>query len=118
MSSLVNTVTISQLIAGSHPHVTREVTIATGQNLAAGSVLGILTSGGHYKLSDVGVSDGAQTARAVLLHALDTSGGAASGEVLLHGEVDESLLVFGTGDTIADHRHNLEAVGIFPLLRK
>lgn len=57
------------------PYISRdEVTLAagtSGQILAAGTVLGKITTGGKYTAYDDGLSNGAQTAVAVLLAPTD-----------------------------------------------
>jgi len=57
------------------PYISRdEVTLAagtSGQILAAGTVLGKITTGGKYAAYDDGLSNGAQTAVAVLLNPVD-----------------------------------------------
>lgn len=115
----VTSITLTPLIAGSHPAVTMEVTIATGQNLAVGSVLGVITASGQYVLcAKAGTDDGRRTAKAVLGKAINTTTGAATGLVILHGEVDVDQLVFAADNTIDDHRAALIAAGVFPVDRK
>ena len=78
------------------------VTIASGQNLEAGAVLGKVTASGEYVAVAPGATDGSETAAAVLLYTTDASGGAAKATVLMRlGEVDASLLVWPTGITQA-----------------
>ncbi len=61
------------------------VTILSGQNLKAGAVLGKVTASGKYKQCDntTPASDGSQTAAAVLLEAVDASGGDKKGVALV-----------------------------------
>jgi hypothetical protein len=59
-----------------NPNYTREtVTLLEGTNYPVGAVLGRITASGKYKLATSGGSDGAQTAAAVLLYAVDASAG-------------------------------------------
>lgn len=51
------------------------VTLASGQNLVAGTVVGKITSGGKYAVYDNQASDGTQTAAGILYAAGDASGG-------------------------------------------
>jgi len=54
--------------------ISREVrTIAAGQNLAAGTVLGKITSTGKYAAYNNGASDGTETAVEVLFDNVDAS---------------------------------------------
>mgnify|MGYP000875145602 CR=1 FL=1 len=72
------------------------VTILSGQNLAAGAVLGQITSGGKYILSLSGASDGSQTPDAILAAACDASGGDAQAYVYFAGEFNAAKLTLGT----------------------
>ena len=49
------------------------VTVAAGQNLPLGTVLGIVTSSGKYKQLDPSTDDGSQVAAGVLLQGCDAS---------------------------------------------
>ena len=69
-----------------NPNYTREtVTLLTGMAYPVGSVLGRITASGKYKLATSGGSDGAQTAAAVLLYAVDATLSDAVGIVVVRG---------------------------------
>ena len=69
-----------------NPNYTREViTLLQGQPYPVGSVLGKITASGKYKLATSGGSDGAQTATAVLLYAVDVTLAYAVGIVVARG---------------------------------
>jgi len=69
-----------------NPNYTREVvTLLQGMPYPVGSVLGQITASGKYKLATSGGADGAQTATAVLLHAVDATLADASGIVIARG---------------------------------
>jgi Bacteriophage lambda head decoration protein D len=51
------------------------VTLVSGQNLVAGTVLGKISASGKYAAYDDQASDGTQTAVAILYEASDASGG-------------------------------------------
>ena len=69
-----------------NPNYTREViTLLQGQPYPVGSVLGKITASGKYKLATSGGSDGAQTAGAVLLYAVDATLADAVGIVVARG---------------------------------
>jgi len=118
MSSLVSTTTISPLLAGDHPHVVADVTVLSGQNLAANTVIGQVSASKKFIKCDKDAVDGSQYARGVLLEACNASTGDATGSAVIHGEVDQDLLVFGTGDVLADHLVNLWAAGLYPVDRQ
>ena len=69
-----------------NPNYTREViTLLQGQPYPVGSVLGKITASGKYKLATHGGTDGAQTATAVLLYAVDATLADAVGIVVVRG---------------------------------
>lgn len=68
------------------PDYCREpVTIASGQNLVAGAVLGKITVGGAYAAFDNDAGTGIETAAGILLYPVDASGGALPGLILARG---------------------------------
>lgn len=68
------------------PNYTRDtVTLLAGMPYPVGSVLGKITTGGKYKLATSGGTDGAQTAVAVLLYAVDATLADALGIVVARG---------------------------------
>ena len=69
-----------------NPNYTREViTLAAGMPYPMGAVLGRITASGKYKLATSGGTDGAQTASAVLLYAVDATLADATGIVVARG---------------------------------
>jgi hypothetical protein len=69
-----------------NPNYTREVvTLLQGMPYSVGSVLGQITASGKYKLATATGSDGAQTASAVLLYAIDATLADATGIVVARG---------------------------------
>lgn len=77
-----------------------KATLASGQNLKAGTVLGKLTSGGHLAAYDNDASDGTQTAVAILYADTDASAAATPCTVIARlAEVASSKLVWGAAVT-------------------
>ena len=69
-----------------NPNYTREVvTLLAGMPYPVGAVLGRITASGKYKLATSGGTDGAQTASAVLLYAVDATLADAVGIVIARG---------------------------------
>lgn len=102
-----------------NPNYTREtVPLLAGMAYPVGSVLGRITASGKYKLATSGGTDGAQTAGAVLLYAVDATPGDAVGVVLVRGPAivsREALAYDGTIDDatkIATKISQLAALGI------
>ena len=69
-----------------NPNYTREtVPLLAGTAYPVGSVLGRITASGKYKLATSGGADGAQSAAAVLLYAVDATLADAVGIVVVRG---------------------------------
>ena len=80
-----------------NPNYTREtITLLAGMPYPTGSVLGRITASGKYKLATSGGSDGAQTASAVLLYAVDATLADATGIVVTRGPaiVSRAALIY------------------------
>ncbi|MBW0159479.1 head decoration protein [Sedimentimonas flavescens] len=69
-----------------NPNYTREtVTLLAGTPYPVGSVLGKITASGKYTLSPAAGADGAETASAVLLYAVDATLADAIGIIVARG---------------------------------
>ena len=102
-----------------NPNYTREViTLLQGMPYPVGAVLGKITASGKYKLATSGGTDGAQTASAVLLYAVDATLADAEGIVLARGPsiVSRAALAYDAtvddGAKITTKLGQLAAVGI------
>lgn len=91
------------LVSEGNGTISREtVTIASGQNLAAGAVLGRVTATGNYVAYDDGAADGSETAVAVLYSAVDATTAASEGVAVVRmAEVDGGALDWGGADAEA-----------------
>ena len=86
-----------------NPNFTREsVTLLAGINYPVGAVLGRITASGKHKLATSGGSDGAQTAAAVLLYAVDATLADAVGVVLVRGPAIVSRAALAYDGTVDD----------------
>ena len=103
------------LINGPAPRRIDTVTLLSGQNMAAGKVLGKITTGGKYKEALAASSDGSQLVAnmVILLEACDASGGDKQCRVLVTGDFDATKALFGTGFTFAAIKDYLAHVGLF-----
>lgn len=102
-----------ELIAGNADLlVSRKGTLASGQNLTRGAVLGVVTAGGAFKLSASAASDGSQTPVAVLAHDTDATAAAAETLVYERGDFNQAAMTFGVGHTADSVRAALRTVGI------
>jgi hypothetical protein len=86
-----------------NPNYTREtVPLLAGMAYPVGSVLGRITASGKYKLATSGGTDGAQTAGAMLLYAVDATPGDAVGVVLVRGPAIVSRAALAYDGTVDD----------------
>jgi len=86
-----------------NPNYSREtITLLAGLPYPVGSVLGRITLSGKYKLATSGGSDGAQTATAVLLYAVDATLADATGIVVARGPAIVSRAALAYDATVDD----------------
>ncbi len=86
-----------------NPNYTREtVPLLAGTAYPVGSVLGRITASGKYKLATSGGTDGAQTASAVLLFAVDATLADAVGIVVVRGPAIVSRAALAYDGTVDD----------------
>lgn len=108
-----DSLTHDKLIAGpAELLLDRKVTIASGQVLARGAVVGKVTADGKYKLSASAAGDGSEVPDGVIVEAVDASGGDAEGLIYIRGDFAESALTLGTGHTVDSIREGLRDKGI------
>lgn len=94
-----------------------EITIASGSNLTANTVLGKVTASGKYVAYTVGASDGSQTAVAVLFDAVDATSVDKVGVAFTrNSEMAANSLAYGATVTTQGHKDtaiaSLKLVGI------
>jgi hypothetical protein len=106
-----------RLIAGDFPLVTDTVTIAAGQNLSRGALLGMVTSTGDFILSLSAASDGSQNPVAVLADNVNTSStgtnAATPAPVYYTGEFNINAMTLGTGFAYPAIKTTLRPLSIF-----
>lgn len=86
-----------------NPNYTREVvTLLAGMPYPVGAVLGRITASGKYKLATSGGTDGAQTATAILLYAVDATLADAEGIVVARGPAIVSRAELAYDATVDD----------------
>ena len=86
-----------------NPNYTRDtVPLLMGMPYPVGSVLGKITTSGKYKLATSGGADGAQTAVAVLLYAVDATLADATGIVVARGPAIISRAALAYDGTVND----------------
>ena len=86
-----------------NPNYTREtVSLLAGMPYPVGSVLGRITASGQYTLATNGGTDGAETATAVLLYAVDATLADATGIVVARGPAIVSRAALAYDGTVDD----------------
>ena len=101
------------LIGGEFPRVARKITVASGANLAAGSLLGKITASGKHILSLLAAEDGSQTPDVILAEPADAATTDVQAIAYFSGEFNELALTFGAGHTADAVRDGLRAKSIF-----
>jgi hypothetical protein len=108
------TFTPDNLFAGTTQSVADSVTIASGQTIVRGTVLGKVTADGKFITSLSGAVDGSETAYVIAAEDIDASGGdVLNAAVYIKGEFNENALTLGTGHTTATVKAQLREVGIY-----
>jgi hypothetical protein len=94
-----------------------DITLATGNNLEAGTVLGKVTATGKYTAYDNEATDGSQTAVGVLLFAVNaTASDQPAVAIVRHAIIAKQALLWGAGVTTQTEKDaaiaDLQALGI------
>lgn len=105
--------TPDRLHAGDFPIRTRKVTLALGQNLTRGALLGQVTAGGAYVLSASAAADGSQAPKAILAEDVDATAAAKEAVVYLAGDFNANAITYGTGHTAASVIDGLRDLNIY-----
>ncbi|WP_248447269.1 head decoration protein [Sinorhizobium meliloti] len=91
----------NDLLVSDVPVITRNVTIASGQNLVRGAVLGNVTASDKYILSAAAAADGSEDPALVLAFDVDASAGDVVSAAYASGAFDSTKLILGAGHTAA-----------------
>jgi len=93
-----------------------EVTVASGQNLATGTVVGIITTSGKVTQLAPAANDGSQNAAGVLLNAVDASAGDQPGVIIARHAICSSKGLTWPGSITAPQKaaaiSQLKSLGI------
>ena len=81
---------------------TKTGTLITGQDLAAGTVLGRITASGKLTTAVKAAGDGSNTPVGVLIHAVDATAADKDCQLYTGGDLDATMLTWGAGYTDAD----------------
>jgi hypothetical protein len=80
--------------SGSDAIATTSVTILSGQDLVAHTVLGQITASGKFIECKTNASDGSQTAKYLTAQAIDSTGGDVQAQVYKSGTFDPEMVLF------------------------
>ena len=95
-----------------NPNYTREVvTLLAGMPYPVGSVLGRITASGKYTYASAAGADGAETAIAVLLYAVDATLADATGIVVARGPAIVSRAALAYDATVDDGAKIITKIG-------
>ncbi len=110
---MTETITPSNLLAGSFHRVTRARTLLAGLVYVEGTVLGKITASGKYTICDTAAVDGSEAPLEILLEEVDATTADAVATTGRTGQYNEDALVMGGVTTKDDVRDALEARSIF-----
>lgn len=84
------------LISEGNGQISRgDITVLSGEDLAAGTVLAVVTASGKYAQHDEDGADGTENAAGILFEAVDASGGDAAGVGILRlAEVNADEIIW------------------------
>lgn len=102
-----------QLIAGDHPLRSMGVTVADGQTLTRGALLGIITANGKAVLSASAAGDGSEVPVAVLGEDVTADGADVVSFAYVAGDFNENQMTFGAGHTADSVRDGLRERSIY-----
>lgn len=101
-----------QLIAGTLQLVT-DTGIITGGTYKRGTVLGMVTASGKYKLSVKTATDGSETPVAILVDNVDAATADQNGGLYLMGEFNQNHIIFDNSWAIPALKTALRPLAIF-----
>lgn len=107
------TYTPDSLLSGdSDDAVAIKGTLAAGNNLKRGTVLGKITASKKYTLSLTAVNDGSQAADVILTHDADATSGDVEVLVYVGGQFNKNAVTYGAGHSLDTVFDTLRAKGI------
>ncbi|WP_411197249.1 head decoration protein [Klebsiella variicola] len=101
-----------QLIVGPLQLVT-DSGVITGGTYKRGTVLGLVTASGKYKLSVKTATDGSETPVAILVDNVDASTADQNGGLYLMGEFNQNRIIFDNSWTVPALKTALRPLAIF-----
>lgn len=111
----LNTFVYDNLIGGDNPPIrTKIITIVSGSGqLARGTVLGKITTGGKFQPVNSTATDGSQSPNCVLARPVDATSTDVPAEVYISGVFNRQALTFGGTDTAATHEEAMRDLNMY-----
>jgi len=101
------------VVGGGTQLVSETGTLAGGQSLPRGAVIGRITASGKVTLSTAAATDGSQVPYGILYDEFDATAGDMRCGYYIAGEFNGHVLTLGAGHTLASVRDVLRAGGIY-----
>ena len=102
MKDAAHIYTPDNLIAGTFPQTLDVGTLAAGESITRGAVLGKVTADGTLKLCAGASSDGSEIPYCIASGDVDASAGENPITYFLSGEFNQNVMTIGTGYTLDD----------------
>ncbi|MEI6286224.1 MAG: head decoration protein [Bacillota bacterium] len=101
------------LVAGGNLDVeTTAETLAKGENLKRGALVGMLDADGTLKAIKKGVTDGTQNLYGIMTEDVDATANAAPAVVYVFGNFNTNSMIVPAGDTVAAYRVQGRKIGL------
>lgn len=103
----------TQMYASDYPLLAEGETIASGEDLPQGAIVGRITANGKWALCLDASTDGSEVARGIMPVAVDASAGDVIAPIWKSGHFNSEALTFGTGKTLANVRSDFDGTPLF-----
>lgn len=113
IDTITDSLTYDGLLSGDSWLHTDVVTVADGETLLRGTVVGKVTASGEVVACDHTASDGSEVPYGVMVYPITTSGATAEGLIYDFGCFDGAKLTFGGTSTLADLKDAMRSANLY-----
>lgn len=113
MDTVTGSFDYDDLLVDGWPIHRDEVTVADGETLLRGTVVGKITIGGEVVACDHTAVDGSQVPYGVMVYPVTTSGATAPGLIYDFGLFNANELSFGGTSTVADLKDAMKSANLY-----